>query len=466
MATLRFILFSLLLIKVQCITLNDKDKNMINRLAEYVNSEDCDDVVNTKTTETTGISFDCKVFSSQETLTSVHQLTAADIKVVAAIGDSMTAANGAGSDSITDTLTEYRELSFSAGGQGSLESMVTLPNILKKYNPSLKGFSTTGSIGFNVAESGATTDELTCQVGELIDMMKADSSIDYENDWKVVTIFIGTNDLCHYCLNEEDSSPANYISSMYEGLELLKDEMPRTFVNIVSPTNVYDLSTMASQNSVCTTVYMKSCPCVAAGGAILDKVNEAALKYQGLLSDMIATGRYEKDDFAVVLQPFLQKASMPMNKDGTVDMSLMAADCIHLSQKGQAMYGLALWQSMFQSTSAKATNLQSALRLVSYNSLDGQELACPSEQQFFATNTNSESMSANAVNTNAVDTDSSSSSSTSVIVAVSLVGGCVCLVAVVFGVMVFRRVRKRQGYSEPDGHPMSSTGGYSYTKFS
>ena len=33
----------------------------------------------------------------------------------------------------------------------------------------------------------------------LVQRMKRESNIDYENDWKVITIFIGGNDLCRYC---------------------------------------------------------------------------------------------------------------------------------------------------------------------------------------------------------------------------------------------------------------------------
>jgi len=29
--------------------------------------------------------------------------------------------------------------------------------------------------------------------------MKADKNIDFDKDWKMVTLFIGGNDLCDYC---------------------------------------------------------------------------------------------------------------------------------------------------------------------------------------------------------------------------------------------------------------------------
>ena len=32
--------------------------------------------------------------------------------------------------------------------------------------------------------------------------MKKDKTVDFENDWKLVTLFIGGNDLCAFCKDE------------------------------------------------------------------------------------------------------------------------------------------------------------------------------------------------------------------------------------------------------------------------
>ena len=37
------------------------------------------------------------------------------------------------------------------------------------------------------------------QAEKLVERMKKESNIDFENDWKVITIFVGGNDLCEYC---------------------------------------------------------------------------------------------------------------------------------------------------------------------------------------------------------------------------------------------------------------------------
>lgn len=66
-------------------------------------------------------------------------MTLVDIDVVMALGDSLTAAFGAGAGSIFSVFTEYRGMSWSIGGDNSVAKTFTLPNILKNYNPNVKG---------------------------------------------------------------------------------------------------------------------------------------------------------------------------------------------------------------------------------------------------------------------------------------------------------------------------------------
>ena len=63
------------------------------------------------------------------------------IEVVGALGDSLTVGVGARAESILDIGTEYRTVSFSIGGEGTWRDMVTLPNLLKLFNPDLYGAS-------------------------------------------------------------------------------------------------------------------------------------------------------------------------------------------------------------------------------------------------------------------------------------------------------------------------------------
>ena len=85
--------------------------------------------------------FDCNTTLSSEPVTSVHRLRPSDVKVVAAMGDSITAALGADAKTVAGLLWEFRGYSWSIGGEASLEKMVTMPNILKKFNPKLVGYA-------------------------------------------------------------------------------------------------------------------------------------------------------------------------------------------------------------------------------------------------------------------------------------------------------------------------------------
>ena len=108
--------------------------------------------------------FNCSIkpYHPYKKATSVHQLTPFDIGIVAAMGDSLTAAFGALSFTLIDLFVEYRGISFSIGGDKTIKSYLTLPNILKEYNPDLTGYSlgidppliALGNENLNVAVSG------------------------------------------------------------------------------------------------------------------------------------------------------------------------------------------------------------------------------------------------------------------------------------------------------------------------
>jgi len=152
------------------------------------------------------ISFPCDVRAlspSPSNPTSVHKVRPSDVKVIGAIGDSLTAANGAKAVLLTSLLTEYRGVSWSMGGDGDAMTQTTLPNLFRKYNSNLKGFSlgtgsyTSTGANFNVAQPGHTSHEMYAQAQLLVSRIKADKNVNFAEDWKVITFFIGGNDLCN-----------------------------------------------------------------------------------------------------------------------------------------------------------------------------------------------------------------------------------------------------------------------------
>jgi len=61
--------------------------------------------------------FECSLHEHNEPASSVHRLRPSDIKVMAALGDSLTAALGSNANTIFGLLLEYRARSWSIGGQ-------------------------------------------------------------------------------------------------------------------------------------------------------------------------------------------------------------------------------------------------------------------------------------------------------------------------------------------------------------
>lgn len=64
--------------------------------------------------------------------------------------------------------------------------------------------------------------------------MRSSPEIDIINDWKMVTIFIGANDLCSAsCLNPVSWSPSAHAKKLARAIDYLQKHLPRTIVNLV-----------------------------------------------------------------------------------------------------------------------------------------------------------------------------------------------------------------------------------------
>ncbi|PIO66436.1 hypothetical protein TELCIR_11848 [Teladorsagia circumcincta] len=146
-----------------------------------------------------------KPYKSKEVPKSVHSVRFADIKVFAALGDSLSAGNGANARGPLGLLKEFRGVSF-VGGDMTLEEHITIPNVLRKFNPNLFGYSTgTGKWNswkvskLNMAIPGSEAKDMPVQAQRLVDVMRQRNEINITNDWKLVNIFVGGNDVCRHC---------------------------------------------------------------------------------------------------------------------------------------------------------------------------------------------------------------------------------------------------------------------------
>lgn len=309
--------------------------------------------------------FTCDPQVSTDVPTSVHKLKPGDIKVISAIGDSLTASLGSNAKTILGLLIEYRGRSWSIGGNHELEKLITLPNLLKKFNPNLKGFSVGQNLvfnaktgkGLNVAVSGQEANHVPDQVRILIDRLKSDQEIDFQNDWKLITIFVGGNDLCDYCKDKDLHSPLAYSSYLQHALDLLYKEVPRVFVNLVSVLNVNDVKFL-NKGLICSLLHKRVCPCAAYPETPEDEkeLSEYIDGYHNYTEAVVNSGRYDaRDDFAVVVQPFFKEFRIPRFPNGKVDFSYFSPDCFHFSNKGQSSGAIGLWNNMLQPVGRKSS---------------------------------------------------------------------------------------------------------------
>ncbi len=186
-----------------------------------------------------------------------------------------------------------------------------------------------------MAGSGNKAKQILGQTRQLIRLIKADKGIDFNNDWKLVTLFVGGNDLCQYCLNAGEHEPENYINSIQKALDLLHAELPRTLVNFVSMVNVEDIRDM-NTGLVCNLLHRFECPCAAfpKSNADILVLESYVRNYTQLSKNLVESGRYDtKEDFTVVLQTFYTEFKAPRLDNGKVDLSYFAPDCFHYSAK-------------------------------------------------------------------------------------------------------------------------------------
>uniref|UniRef100_A0A8D2E115 Phospholipase B1, membrane-associated n=1 Tax=Sciurus vulgaris TaxID=55149 RepID=A0A8D2E115_SCIVU len=310
--------------------------------------------------ENWGSDFLCTEWNSSSRVpTSVHELRPADIKVVAALGDSLTTAMGARP---SNPLMSWRGLSWSIGGDGALETHTTLPNILKKFNPSIFGFSTgtwEETAGLNVAVEGARARDMPAQARDLVERMKTSPEINLKKDWKLITLFIGGNDLCHYCENPEEHSTEEYVQHIQQALDILYEELPRAFINVVE---VMELTSLyQGQDGKCTMLLaaQSNCTCFrhSQDSLAMQELKKVNWNLQNGLSRFSYWHRYmEREDFAVVVQPFLQNTLIPPNEQGGTDLTFFSEDCLYFSERSHAEMAIALWNNMLEPVGQKTTS--------------------------------------------------------------------------------------------------------------
>ncbi|XP_023333087.1 phospholipase B1, membrane-associated [Eurytemora carolleeae] len=322
--------------------------------------------------------------------TDVRFIGPRNIAVVGAIGDSVLAGTGSLARSPLEAYTRYPEQSFAIGGGKTWREYLTIPNILREYNPNLQGYSTGsfGGTGLNFAKPGAMAKNMKYQAKKLMEEMISSKNISFKEDWKLVFVHVGANDLCKYSCVSSSPSVDSFISSLASAVDILYSA-PRIIIIILSIPDVSGVQAALQRPLVCQKIMPVLCPCVAGADALprnqfLQKLSE----YRTSMEALSTSARYrEREDAAVIFIKTPEYLQIPKDKSLKVqlhpfkntnlfpDLAYLAPDCFHPSQKLNALAAGMVWEELFTGTPGKQpTGSEDGLGT-------GQHLFCPSAEQ-------------------------------------------------------------------------------------
>lgn len=102
--------------------------------------------------------------------------------------------------------------------------------------------------------------------------MRTLDDIDYENDWKMINIQIGSNDMCGACNTTymDDVTPDKFGGYVESVVERIQANIPKTLVNLIGAFNVSQIFPLSAGQDYCPkinntniTSNTKLCSCAA-----------------------------------------------------------------------------------------------------------------------------------------------------------------------------------------------------------
>lgn len=311
------------------------------------------------------VPFPCDVRGGRSSKVPQHidRLRPGDIDIVATFGDSTNAGTGMLSVGPLDAIVEYRGYSYTGGGFENWRTALTLPNILKEYNPQLYGYAVANTLvvdeagsRFNVAEPMLHIQDLPFQAHVLIERMRRDPRVDMKEHWKLLSIHVGPNDMCNDMCSwtDVDAFLRREEQQLYATLRLLRDQVPRLLINFILMPDVDNvLQILATSPPECIPRIPFYCNCYK-------KLKEqiyynTAKRLIDLQLAIVSMPEFRSDSFAIVSHGILRHLSQLWSKQGKIDRSYVSSDCIHYSQFGHAVLAKTLWNNMFDKTDFNLT---------------------------------------------------------------------------------------------------------------
>ena len=317
-------------------------------------------------------------------LLPTYAIHPSQIECFGVLGDSISAGFSMQSHSIFKDLYEYRGEAFASGG---LPNFPTIPNIFLQNYPNLqinqscasfaKTFIThsinqyqqnhsfnfhnsivlnelenSGNINCNVAISGALSNQLEQMWNNL---QQEWQKFQCTNRWKLLTIMIGANDICEYCINGFNNTVDTYIFNMEQLLKNIVGQSEKMFINVVS---TFDVSlTQDWQHIDCDAIHylINECPCILGRNRqknAKEKVGELYKVINHKLIALIKKYKNKKENVEMSLQPILEDFKI-YNQS-----YLSSLDCFHPSEFANKVMATILWNNMFLPPEKKMTNME------------------------------------------------------------------------------------------------------------
>ncbi|RUS19814.1 hypothetical protein BC937DRAFT_86854 [Endogone sp. FLAS-F59071] len=250
-----------------------------------------------------------------------------DIRAVIALGDSISAGFAMiSSRPPLSNIWEYRGKAFSSGGDPDEHTLANFLAFYTNVTGAPPGVTLPLSHGkdLNDAISGALIQTIPYEASRLAQILRYDRQYrSIRNEWKLVTLLIGANNLCSACLRESDkqrggismedpADPDAFERDLRKTLEVLRNDVGKVFVNLVELFHVTLIYDASRGDAYCEFLFDKShiyiCPCARGDPwqrVYTDNLADEYNRRLRLVADDYRARAYP--DFAVVAQPGLTR---------------------------------------------------------------------------------------------------------------------------------------------------------------
>jgi len=294
----------------------------------------------------------CSTFNAP-TPRDVTTLSPANIGIFIAIGDSITACFAAKGRNGLSSFDEYRGLSFSAGGD---KDAVSLFSFVQRFSAKVQGASTGKHIveipgapyfsadHFNVAQSNARSDDLQHQLDHLFKVVpKVDPT---GTQWKLITLFIGADDVCRNCKMTTPVLIANYVKNVQNALSQLEAKLPNSFVAVIPIFNVSGVYRRMQGSTYCKLAHgiPWECGCILnSDNATRARMDVAAVGMSAALEAVVRQVQAKRNPkFTATFLPFtngVQIVNLPPD-------FISNLDCFHPTVVAHQQLAVSTWNSL------------------------------------------------------------------------------------------------------------------------